>query len=215
MIPVIINNRNLLTWPKAMVEKLQTLDNVGEIFIIDNGSTYEPLLEWYKTNPCTIIWGENLGHRAPWECGLVDKLSTPYVVTDPDLGIESLPKDTLNVLNQKLQNNPHLGKIGLSLEWETIPQGYPYYNHLQDYEKTRWEQSEVEDGVYVDVHIDTTFALYNTKSYFIGGGSLPFPYTARHIPWEYNETQRNEDQEFSFYLNNASSSSSYKVYLNL
>ena len=45
MISVIINNRDLLTWTKAMVDKIKTLDNVGEIFILDNASTYKPLLE--------------------------------------------------------------------------------------------------------------------------------------------------------------------------
>jgi hypothetical protein len=48
MISVIINNRDLLTWTKAMVDKIKTLDNVGEIFILDNASTYKPLLEWYE-----------------------------------------------------------------------------------------------------------------------------------------------------------------------
>ena len=51
-IPVIINNRNLLTWPKAMVRDLSKWEGIGDIYIVDNGSTYEPLLEWYATNPC-------------------------------------------------------------------------------------------------------------------------------------------------------------------
>ena len=43
-----------------MVEDCKNFDNVGEIIIVDNQSTYEPLLEWYKTNPCEIIYSENL-----------------------------------------------------------------------------------------------------------------------------------------------------------
>ena len=27
MIPIVINNRDLLTWPKTMLEKIKTLDN--------------------------------------------------------------------------------------------------------------------------------------------------------------------------------------------
>ena len=65
-IPVIINNRNLLTWPKAMVRDLNKWEGIGDIYIVDNGSTYEPLLEWYATNPCKVVMlGENLGHQAP------------------------------------------------------------------------------------------------------------------------------------------------------
>ena len=84
-IPVIINNRNLLTWPKAMVRDLSKWEGIGDIYIVDNGSTYEPLLEWYATKPCEVIsLGVNAGHQAPWLCGLVQKLGEPYyAVTDP------------------------------------------------------------------------------------------------------------------------------------
>ena len=88
-IPVIINNRNLLTWPKAMVRDLSKWEGIGDIYIVDNGSTYEPLLEWYATKPCEVVSLEvNAGHQAPWLCGLVQKLGEPYyAVTDPDLDL--------------------------------------------------------------------------------------------------------------------------------
>lgn len=215
MIPVIINNRDLLTWTRAMVDKIKTLDGVGDIYIIDNASTYQPLLDWYETKPCEIIKVDNLGHTAPWLCGLVDKLGIPYVVTDPDLGLDDLPNDTLIKLNEKLTLMPHLNKIGLKLDWESITEKSPYYNHLQSYEKNRWGSSRLENDVFVDVHIDTTFALYNVNHYFIGGGSLPSPYQAKHHPWEFTHEERNNNEEFSYYIKNASSVSSYKVYLNL
>lgn len=216
MIPIIINNRNLLTWPKAMLEKIKTLNNVGDIFIIDNDSSYEPLLQWYKTNPCEIIKINNTGHTAPWDCGLVSKLnSTFYVVTDPDLGIDNIPNDTLNVLADKLTTIPELEKIGLGLEWEYVPPESPYYSHLQTYEKTRWLNSKIVKDVYLDVHVDTTFALYTKKSYFVGGGSVKYPYTAKHYPWEFTHEQRKENVEFNYYIENASNSSSYKVYLGI
>ena len=215
MIPVIINNRDLITWPKAMVDKIKTLKGVGDIFIIDNGSTYKPLLDWYETKPCEIIKIDNLGHSAPWKCGLVNKLNKPYVVTDSDLGIEDLPYDSLIVLKNKLQSAPHLAKVGLKLDWESINKTSPYYDHLQNYEKNRWYNSKIENEVYVDVHIDTTFALYNVDYYFIGGGSLTAPYLAKHHPWNFTHEERDSNKEFSYYIKNASRSSSYKVYLNL
>jgi hypothetical protein len=215
MIPVIINNRDLLTWPKKMVEKIKNLDNVGDIFIVDNASTYEPLLEWYETKPCEIIMVDNLGHKAPWMCGLVEKIGKRYVMTDPDLGIDELPKNTLNFLSEKLDELPSLGKIGLKLEWEHVAESSPYYNHLQSYEKNRWSSSRVHSGVYIDVHVDTTFAIYDTVDHFIGGGSLKAPYAAKHYPWEFTTEERNNNEEFCYYIKNASNSSSYKTYLNL
>lgn len=216
MIPVIINNRNLLTWPKLMLEKIKKMKNVGDIFILDNGSDYQPLIEWYKTKPCEIITIENLGHTAPWISGLVGKLNTKYyITTDSDMGIDDIPDDTIITLQEKIESNQSLGKIGLGLSWKNVSPNSPYYGHLQSYEKDRWNNSRIENGVYTDVHIDTTFALYNRDSYFIGGGSLPEPYIARHYPWELTNSERIKNEEFSYYIKTASTSSSYKTYLGL
>jgi hypothetical protein len=215
MIPIIINNRDLLTWPKKMVEKIATLKGAGEIFIIDNGSTYPALLDWYETKPCEIIRVDNLGHQAPWLSGIVKKLNKRYVVSDSDLGIDDLPDNTLLVLNKKLNELQGIGKIGLKLDWESVTQESPYYNHLQNYERRRWLNSKIENGVYVNVEIDTTFALYNTTYYFIGGGSLGKPYEAKHYPWNFTHEERKQNEEFSYYINNSSTSSSYKTFLNL
>ena len=215
MIPVIINNRDLLTWPKAMVSKLKTLDNVGEIFIVDNGSTYQPLLDWYETKPCTLIKVDNLGHSAPWKCGLVEKLNGLYVVSDPDLDLKDLPSDTLTYLSKKLNNNQSLGKVGLKLDWESVPQNSSFYKIVYPYETKRWKTSKIVDEVYTDIHVDTTFALYKYKHYFIGGGSVNSPYVARHLPWDFTEQSRLENKEFQYYIKHASNSSSYKVFLKL
>lgn len=214
MIPIIINNRNLLTWPRAMLEKIKTFNNVGEIIIVDNDSTYPPLSEWYETNPCKVIRTKNLGHTAPWQIGLIESLSVPYVVTDPDLGLDEVPISMLDDLNLKLTQLPHLQKIGPKLNHEIVEETSPYYSHLQTYEKRRWSSSKIVNGVYVDVHIDTTFALYNVKHYFVGGGSLA-EYSIRHYPWEFTDESRQKNLEFSYYISHANNSSSYKTYLKL
>jgi len=214
-IPVIINNRDLLTWPRKMVEKIKTYDNVGEIIIYDNNSTYEPLIEWYDTKPCTIVRGENIGHTGPWESGVVDKLNSEYyIVTDPDLGIDDTPTNTLNYLFDKL-NKFNIPKIGLGLEWELTPAESPYFEHIINYEKKRFNNSRFIDNVYLDVLVDTVFALYKTKNYFIGGASTGGMYRAKHYPWYFTETDRNNDYEFMYYIKNANTSSSYKTFLGI
>ena len=127
-IPVIINNRNFLTWPKAMVERIKEYDGVGEIIIVDNNSTYPPLLEWYATNPCRIErLNDNLGMGAPWVSEVVKKLNgVPYVLTDPDMGLEDTPDDTLLYLFDKL-NSLQLDKVGLGLDWQIVEKKSPYY----------------------------------------------------------------------------------------
>lgn len=214
-IPVIINNRDLLTWPRKMVDKIKTYDNVGEIIIYDNGSTYKPLLDWYNTNPCTIIKGENLGHTAPWTSGLVKSLNTDYyVVSDPDLGIDNTPTNTLTYLFDKL-NKHGLDKIGLCLDWESTPIESPYFNHVFNYEKKRIRNSIVDDNVFLNVVVDTIFALYRRQEYFIGGSSVGGDYTAKHYPWYFTEEERNRNKEFMYYIKNASNSCSYKTFLGL
>lgn len=213
-IPVIINNRDLLTWPKAMVERIKKYDNVGEIIIVDNASTNEELLEWYKTKPVDqILFCENKGHTAPWALNIVKSFINPYyVVTDSDLGLEDTPDNTLIYLLEK-EKELKLGKVGLGLNWQIVKQESPYYNHMQGYELRRWLKTKVISDVAVDVPTDTTFALYSRPHYFIGGGSTFAPYVARHYPWELTDEQFDQNEEFKYYIKNASNSSSYKWFL--
>jgi glycosyltransferase involved in cell wall biosynthesis len=218
-IPVIINNRDLLTWPKAMVEKIKTYDNVGDIIIVDNGSTYRPLLEWYNTGPCTIIsLNYNGGHTAPWDSGIVERLGADYyVTTDSDMGLDDTPANTLDFLFNRIValGQWHISKIGLGLDWQRVIPESPYYNHMQSYEKNRWANSDVKIGVYTGVPIDTTFAMYKRSNYFIGGASTTFPYVARHYPWELTKKEYLKNEEFKYYIEHASNSSSYKTFLGL
>jgi len=215
-IPVIINNRNFLTWPKAMVERIKEYDGVGEIIIVDNDSTYPPLLEWYATNPCRIErLDTNVGMCAPWVSEVVKQLNgAPYILTDPDMGLEDTPNDTLLYLLDKL-NTLQIGKVGLGLDWQIVEKKSPYYERLNLYEKSRWDNSSVQDGVSMEVQIDTTFALYNVDYYFIGGGSTTFPYVANHYPWELSIEEAKNNEEFMYYMNNATTTSSYKTIVKL
>ena len=210
-IPVIINNRDLLTWPKAMVYKLLQYECIGDIIIVDNGSTYKPLLEWYDNQSVAkVIMCDNLGHGGAWVSGAVSSLNSDiYVVTDSDLGLQHTPNDTLVVLLDKLNKHPELEKIGLGLDWQIVKEDSPYYQRLNLYERDRWKASAIIDDVYVDMWTDTTFALYNKKQYFIGGGSLSYPYVARHYPWELPIEYNND--EFKYYIDHASDSCTYKM----
>jgi hypothetical protein len=182
---------------------------------VDNGSTYEPLLDWYATKPCEVIsLGENAGHQAPWLCGLVERLGSPmYAVTDPDLDLSKTSRQTIVKCVEWLQMFPTVGKVGLSLRWDDVPPRSSYYTHVNTYEANRQQGSRIVNAAKIDVPIDTTFAVYNRQDYFIGGVSLLE--SARHIPWYYSEKERKADKEFSQYLASASAASSYKTFLNL
>lgn len=219
-IPVILNNRNLLTYPKKMLEFLIDFEDIGDIIIVDNDSTYEPLLEWYKTNPCEIIRTSNNGHLSPWIINLPNKLSNDfYVVTDSDLDLSITPKDALLFLKNKMLQYPKYCKIGLSLSNWQVPQTSPYHNFLKHWAQSNWSLSSVKDGLLLNQQIDTTFALYHKSRDYRGYNCATYtPYSVNHIPWEFTQEMiddmKNQNYEYYYYLINSNASSSYKQFIN-
>lgn len=218
-IPIIINNKNLLTWPSKMVDDLKSFENVGEIIILDNGSTYEPLLDWYKTNPCTIIYSENLGQGATWTLELPNKLGFDYyVVTDSDLDLSNTPKNSLLYLKEKLDSHRGYSKIGLSLYNWNVPEESPYHHFLKTWGLNNWGEDTIIDGLLTKQLVDTTFALYHIDRHHHGlSCASNSPYSVRHIPWEITndviQDMPNKNFEFYYYLLNATSASSYKQFI--
>ncbi len=209
-VTVVINNRDLLEWPRRMVQKLERMPGVAEIVILDNGSTYRPLMAWYRTIPHRVLFLENLGHTAPWTSGVLDTIGTDlYVVTDPDLDIDGLPDDTLAHLAGLLERHPGLGKVGLSLATEGIPADSPYREHVAKYERLPQERATGPEGL-IAMPVDTTFALHDRRvlrEYKICGMRAPAPYVARHEPWHVVKPEG----DFAYYLDHVEGrSSSYR-----
>ena len=191
---IYINNRNYLTWPKAIVDRMQS--DGHEVFIIDQNSSYEPLLDYYETKPCEVIkLHGNYGHRSPWEMNVVDT-SDFYVVTDPDLDLSQVPSDWEEVLREGLlQYGQWYGpKCGLSIKDTGIPKSSPMYSSdwyqgpkfcdHPDGLPQFWEKEL--PGNFFAHPVDTTFALYapGTSKHFDNGGVRSGkPYTAVHLPW--------------------------------
>lgn len=194
-----------------MVEYFQTISYVEPI-IVDNLSTYPPLLSWYETNPCKVIrLSNNCGHRAPWEQGCVlwghtHKVmfgSNYYAVTDPDLDFTNVPKDLIYECIEGLKIVPHANKCGTGLRIDDLPHN----------EKTKqiigWENHFWENPInerFFHAEIDTTFAVYNCDSpharAMATGPSVRtnFPYVAKHLPWYFigGNFELNDEQKYYF-----------------
>jgi hypothetical protein len=196
MMPILINNRDRLTTTRKMVDDCRRFG--GEPIIVDNASTYPPLMEWYETRPCEIVrLAKNHGPRAPWQV----PIDAPrYVVTDCDLDISGVPADVLAVLAEGLERYPWAIKAGLSLEIDDLPDGYKFKQMVLDRERPAWSD-QVDDRFY-RAEIDTTFAMYRKYPPWAGeyGPALRAarPYTARHVPWY---TVDRDDEE-TYYLRN-------------
>jgi hypothetical protein len=165
--------------------------------IIDNRSTYPPLLAWLNNCPYPVYTVNNSGSRSPWINNLVQ--GDHYIITDPDLDISGVPLDMVDVLMKGLEDNPTAVKCGLSLTIDDLPDN-DYANGAKEYEKRFWVSKK---GNYYNADVDTTLALYDSTrlqgNNFFHAVRVAPPYSCRHLPW-YN-TPENLTEEEKFYLN--------------
>ena len=183
MIPIYIIARDR---KECLIDLCNWLTKIGHerVTVIDNGSSYEPLLDWYDTEcpfPIHRI-NENGGHMIPWNGNIVPR-DEYYCVTDCDVvPDENCPDDAIGHLKDLLDKHADYFKVGFSLRIDDIPAHYKQSNEVKNWEKQFW-YNNIGDGF--DAPIDTTFAMYRP---FDGSWdlrairSLP-PYQARHLGW--------------------------------
>ena len=213
-IPIIIISFNQLFYLKNLIDSLKQY-GYKNIVIIDNASTYKPLLDYFETirNQITLILlNENHGHQVFWKLNEINKkyVQNYYVVTDPDINpMEDCPKDFLKYFKTILDKNFKINKVGFSLYLDDIPDTNPDKNKIVLWESKFW-QNKNEEGNYI-ASIDTTFALYKPKrfskiSIFYKAIRTQKPYTARHGGWYVDPENLTNEQEFYINTSNASSS---------
>jgi len=204
---VVINNRNRLTTTKNMVDKLLELNTDEEIIIIDNGSTYPPLLEWYNNinNPnIAVHFEKNEGHLALWATQLDKQLGEYFVYTDSDIILpDEFPKGWKLIMYHLIKWYSSYDKIALALHIDDLPDHYRYKNQVKRNEARWWIEkydSEMFDYLY-KADTDTTFAMMRNfgdncyKSLRISKPNM----MARHHGW-YLDLD-NLDEEEKYYLN--------------
>jgi hypothetical protein len=202
-IPIIINNRNRLTFLKMLIESLQRR-GYHNIYILDNASTYLPLLEYYKTTSCKVVLlGKNMGFDALEQIPLFDKIKKNYFVyTDSDVvPVEECPVDFLDFFLNTLKKYPEIQKVGFSLKIDDLPDSFSQKQDVINWE-SQFFQQKISDGLFL-APIDTTFALHRPYARLSTKGRFKnirteAPYTAYHMPW-YNDS-KNLSEEEKFYI---------------
>jgi hypothetical protein len=183
---VFINSRDRLTPLVQLVDWLERA-GVDEIYIIDNDSAYEPLLDWYTHTPHEVIrLPRNYGKFSLWDAPDLFQLTygRHFVYTDPDVvPDDGCPSDVFELLRSLLARYRGINKAGLGLLVDDLPECYSHRREVADWERGYWLWP-LEQGVYYAA-IDTTFAMYRS-----GSGPKPLdaartgrPYVARHTPW--------------------------------
>lgn len=199
-IPVIINNFNRLTTLKKLIARLEKA-GCRNIHIIDNASTYPPLLEYYKNTPHTVHrFEENLGFKALWKSKLNKTLCRDYFVyTDSDVvPDDDCPDNFMEVFLDVLKKHRLTLKVGFSLRIDNLPDHYALKDNVISHE-SRFYQYPTEDGKMYRAPIDTTFAMYRPHIGLCRSSSaevyrMAAPYRAVHLPW-YNDLNNLTDEE--------------------
>lgn len=202
-IPVFITNRDRLTSVKSLVEWLLSA-GTRRVVIVDNASTYSPLLDYYKALPMGVsvhLLGRNLGPWAFWQEGMHKSQSTPYVVTDSDLVPDkNCPKDLIQKLNTLLHIRPESGKVGPGLKISDVPDVIGS-GCDKSVEASYWLNRYSAEAFLAP--IDTTFALYAAYSDGQIGHTfdnpnnlrMDIPYLVCHRPW-YETIPLSSEEEY-------------------
>jgi hypothetical protein len=199
-VPVFIPVRDRVTPLRSLVDWLERAGH-QEIWLIDNASTYEPLLEYLARTPHHVVRSAaNLGHRSPWLTGSVQRRAhgCHFVVSDPDVVPDpQAPLDAVAHFRALLDRHPEVDKVGFGLRIDDLPDWYPLADAVRRWEARFWDR-EVEPGVF-RADIDTTFALYrpldrrHDESRALRTGS---PYVARHEPWYTDPAALSEEDRY-------------------
>lgn len=201
-IDVFIISYNRLEYLKQLITWLERA-GFENIHIVDNNSTYPPLLEYFKESKHKVHrMDKNYGHLVVWECGKFNDIidSKNYVVTDSDvLPIEECPLNVTSYFSDILAKFDDVAKVGFSLKIDDLPNHFIFRDSVIDWEIQFWSKRKA-DGLF-DASIDTTFALYRPEvypsdSFWWKSIRTDYPYMAKHLPWYSNSSEPTEENLF-------------------
>lgn len=208
-IPIVINNFNRLTTLQRLVRSLEER-GLTNIHILDNDSTYPPLLEYYKTCPYEVIFlRRNLGFKALWKDRSLRRrfCRDYYIYTDSDVMLSyDCPADVADRLLSLLRDKYRLAsKIGLALRVDNLPDCFRNKRQVIEWE-SRYASPVNSDGLH-RAPTDTTFAIYRPhtglcRSRYVEAYRTVHPYSLHHLPWY--QDSANPDIEERYYRSQCS-----------
>ena len=178
-----------------------------EVIIIDNNSSYTPLLQWYDTNPCIV-------HRLTANYGNCSPLfNTPtcidghikpnflyeydctngFILSDPDLDCTDVKLDFMEVFREGMGRYDWCSKIGFGLRIDDLPNTEIAKNAIGWEQGCQAPHANLSD-MYYRAAIDTTAAFYkwlpdnpNLAHDFDRSIRCYGNYQCRHLGWYYTE----------------------------
>jgi len=197
-IPLIIPNFNLLSYTKNLINWWHFYYPDNKVIIIDNGSTYRPLLDFYseiheegRYKNVNLVYNMHNNFRDNLKLYLENSGHEYYVISDPDIMPHpSTPYNFLEIYKNLIDNHQfhHVG-------FQLIIDDLPSWANKKDwiiFNEGQLRNHSIEIAGYKGhkAPIDTTFALYKASN---GGWQSPMPgtnwdncvrmFSAYHLPW--------------------------------
>jgi len=196
----IVNFNNLNRGFSRLIDWLKRAGMSG-IVVIDNHSTFAPLLRYYETlaDVTIMLRPENLGHDVFWSLGYHLHQTKRFIVTDPDVVPDAnCPIDLVRRMHQVADRIPG-SKVGPGIRIDNLPDHYHLKDLMLRSECGYWDESKrMPHGDAFFARIDTTFALYEPGAGKWDGVHvrLDFPYVVEHIPWYDDSALPDEERDF-------------------
>lgn len=198
--PIFIICRDRLSCTQLLIDWLVKVGQ-EKIYLIDNDSTYEPLLEYYENTPHNVIkMGFNSGHTGIWLHGVLEKYAagSHFIVSDPDvLPIEECPNDAIEHFRSILDRYPDRQKVGFGFKLDDIPDHFKFKDAVLQHELNYLYWSGPEPDL-IFAPIDTTFALYRpgASQDISNSCRTSWPYLVRHLPWYIDSSNPGDEEEY-------------------
>jgi hypothetical protein len=219
-IPVVVICWNNYYFVKNFVHQLKKYKN--PIILIDNNSSYQPLLDYYDEIKNELggrievrLLEENYGSNV--YLTLKHTLPDIYILSDPDLELnQNMPENFAEIL-LNISNRFKSYKVGAALSMDDADDfikcdNYSAGKSIYEWESQFWT-NPISDDEYelYSAQIDTTFCLVN-NNYYSGDAytaiRISGNFKARHLPWynDYIKTNVSQDEIDNWKQNNKSSS---------
>jgi hypothetical protein len=166
-IPLIIINFNQLTYLKNLINQWKFYNPDNPVYVLDNNSNYQPLLDYYELNPDNVnIVRHEINHavgnlKAFLEVNHFDY----YVVSDADISIcPNTPPNFLAIFKHCIEQYGY-NHVGFCLKIDDLPPHVQTKKEIIFNEQGFWSTPvsiEFEGNKYLGYKapIDTTFAMY-------------------------------------------------------
>lgn len=223
LIPIfIITCDRLEVLKKSIKSYCDYIKTPFEIVIIDFGSTYEPTIEYLERlehEGIKVLWEKRI--ESVQELNNVDNKiqdyfknhpKSNYIVTDPDIALDCVAGDILDIYSYLLKELPEIDVVGTMLRIDDIPEHYrnkkgvlATYSQTLKSKKINTIQYKDKFINFIYAPIDSTFGMNKAGTRWVrlkeGIRTMP-PYSARHLDWYLDLKNPTQDQKH--YIENAS-----------